>query len=146
MRLPVYKVVLLTLTLLFYAALSFGQNTSAPAKELKLPGRIYEKSALQKSYEIELARLKSEDRPENLQRIIEINSKLETLTGTGRTDFAEMNSRGEKGGIINLRIPFTTEGSITDDIQNTRIYTNSNRKVKGIAAAVEQRGSTAGKM
>lgn len=134
------------LTLLLYAALSFGQNTSAPGKEVNLPGRIYNKSSLQKSYETELGRLKSEDRPENLPRIIELNSKLEALTGTGRTDLAEMNSRGEKGGIINLRIPFTGEGSVTDDIQNTRIYTNPNRTVKGIAGSIEQRGSSAGKM
>lgn len=146
MGLPVYKGVFFALMLLSYAAISFGQNTSAPDKEVRLPGRIYDKSALQKSYESELGRLKSEDRPENLQRLIELNGRLEALTGTGRTDLAEMNSRGEKGGMINLRIPFTVGGSVNDDIQNTRIYTNPNRNVKGIAATVEQRGSTAGKM
>ncbi|MBE2217592.1 MAG: T9SS type A sorting domain-containing protein [Ignavibacteria bacterium] len=146
MGLPVYKVVLFALLVLLYTALSFGQNTSDSRKESKLPGRKYEKSPLQQSYETELNRLKYEDRSENIPKMIEINSKLESLTGTGRTDLTEIGSRGEKGGIISLRPPFTGEGALTDDIQNTRIYTNSNRTVKGIASSIEQRGSTAGKM
>ena len=146
MGLPVYKVVLFVLIVLIYTALSFGQNTSEPRKETKLLGRVYEKSSQQLSYERELNRLKQEDRAENTSKIIEINGKLEALTGNGRTDLVQINSRGEKGGIISLQPPFTSESSVTDDIQNTRIYTNPNRTVKGIAASIEQRGSTAGKM
>ncbi|NOS86147.1 MAG: T9SS type A sorting domain-containing protein [Ignavibacteria bacterium] len=48
------------------------------------------------------------------------------------------------GSLINFNPP--SMGGFTDDIQNTRIYTDGNRKIKGIAAAIEQRGSTAGKL
>lgn len=146
MGLPVYKIVLFALLLLMYTALSFGQNTSAPRKETKLPGRVYEKSSLQLSYERGLNRLKQEDRVENISKIVELNGKLESLTGNGRTDLVQINSRGEKGGMISFQPPFNNEGSVTDDIQNSRIYTDPNRKVKGIAASIEQRGLTAGKM
>lgn len=101
------------------------------------------KSQKQTEIENELIRLKKEDKSENLERIIELNKKLSEITGNISIQYGSAGNSSQFGLI---RFDQPSIGGFNDFIQNTRIYTNPNRKIKGIAAAIEQRGSTAGKL
>ena len=117
------------------------------SQNTKVPGNFVtdvKKSDKQIEIESELKRLKKQDETENLSKIIELNKQLEKITGTGKTETGSLMDGNNYGSLINFHQP--SMGGFTDDIQNTRIYTDGNRKIKGIAAAIEQRGSTAGKL
>lgn len=103
----------------------------------------YHKSGKQIEIERELIRLKQEDRSENLAKIIELNKKLAEITGNTSIQYSS-NTNNSQFGLINFNYP--NAGGFNDFIQNTRIYSNTNRNIKGITAAIEQRGSTAGKI
>ncbi len=122
------------------ATITFAQNTTG---NFKTPVK-FKKSEKQLETEQELKRLKKQDKTENLKRIIELNKQLEKITGTGKTETGSLPDGNNYGSLINFQQP--SIGGFTDDIQNTRIFTDGNRKIKGIAAAIEQRGSTAGKL
>lgn len=117
------------------------------SQNTKVPGNLVtnvKKSDKQIEIESELKQLKKQDRTENLLRIIELNKQLEKITGTGKTETGSLQDGNNYGSLINFNPP--SMGGFTDEIQNSRIYTNGSRKIKGIAAAIEQRGSTAGKL
>ena len=118
----------------------YAQNTTG---NFETPVR-FKKSENQVEIEQELKRLKKQDRAENLTKIIELNRQLEEITGTGKTETGSLQDGNNYGSLITFHQP--SMGGFTDDIRNTRIYTDGNRKIKGIAAAIEQRGSTAGKL
>lgn len=118
----------------------YSQNTK---NSLETPV-TFKKSEKQLEVEQELKRLKKQDKTENLPRIIELNKQLEKITGTGNTETGSLKNGNSYGSLINLHKP--TGSGFNDEIQNSRIYTNGSRKIKGIAAAIEQRGSTAGKL
>lgn len=122
------------------AAEPCAQNTK---NNFDTPHKL-EKSEKQVEIENELKRLKKQDNPENLPRLIELNIQLEKITGSGKTETGSLTDGNDYGALINFHQP--SMGGFTDDIQNTRIYTNGSRKIKGIACAIEQRGSTAGKL
>lgn len=125
----------------FFAATNpYAQNTKS---NLVAPV-TFKKSEKQAEVEQELKRLKKQDKSENLSKIIELNRQLEKITGTGKTETGSLMDGINYGSLINFHQP--SMGGNTDDIQNTRIYTDGNRKIKGIAGAIEQRGSTAGKL
>ncbi|HMQ80079.1 MAG TPA: hypothetical protein PKD94_10975, partial [Ignavibacteria bacterium] len=122
------------------ATVPFAQNTMGNSETQV----TFRKSEKQVEIEQELKRLKKQDKIENLSKIIELNRQLERITGTGNTETGSLQDGNNYGTLINFHQP--SMGGFTDDIQNTRIYTDGNGKIKGIAAAIEQRGSTAGKL
>lgn len=136
-----FYVILLIICIFCSGEIIYSQNTNG-TQDVQLS---VTKSIEQTKIEAELNKLKKEDRAENLSGIIELNSKLEKITGTGRIEMGSLINTGNYGSLIRFN-PQPGTGGFTDDITNTRIYTNDNRKIKGIAAAIEQRGSTAGKL
>lgn len=127
------------LLILFFIIAINAQNTRRNSEN---PG-ISQKSAEQTETERELKRLKQEDNPDNLEKIIALNKKLGEITGNSSIQYSSGNNKTQFG-LINFNSLST--GGYNDFIQNTRIYSNPNRNIKGIAAAIEQRGSTAGKI
>ncbi|MEO8514110.1 MAG: T9SS type A sorting domain-containing protein [Ignavibacteria bacterium] len=119
-------------------------NSQNTASRNETPARVV-KSTEQLKIENEIIKLKHEDRIENLPRILELNSQLGKITGTGRVEMGSILSGNNYGSLVRFNEGPST-GGFTDEIQNTRIFTNDNRKIKGIAATIEQRGSTAGKI
>ena len=122
------------------STVTYAQNTTS---NIETPV-TFKKSEKQVELEQELKRLKKQDKTENLSKIIELNRQLEKITCTGKTETGSLQDGNNYGSLITFHQ--STMGGFTDDIQNTRIYTNGSRKIKGIAGAIEQRGSTAGKL
>ncbi len=137
-----FYVILHSLALLvLFQSYCISQNTTG--KKVSSIQSI--KSEKQLKIENELKKLKHEDKTENLVKIIELNSHLEKITGSGKTEMGCLIKENNYGSLIRFSTQ-PSSGGFTDDITNTRIYTNDNRKIKGIAAAIEQRGATAGKI
>lgn len=125
--------------------LAFGSITG---QDTRNPGRMSStsvKTEKQLKIESELKKLKKEDNSANLSRILELNSQLESMTGYSKTEYGSLINIEGYGSNPGLKgAPFA--GGSTDDIQNTVIYSNPNRKIKCLAAAIEQRGPTAGRI
>lgn len=131
-----YEILILSVILIFSV---YSQNT----RNIIFENVQLNKPLQQIEIENELNRLKKEDRSENLNRIIELNKELDKITGNNSIQYAGIKNSSKYGSVtFNKPEP----GGNNDFIQNTRIYTNENRKIKGIAAAIEQRGSAAGKI
>ena len=141
MCIKIYVFVFLFLNFGIFLGTAHSQNTNGKDQtNVKLV-----KSQKQSNIENEIKRLKHEDRIENLTRLLELNTQLEKITGSGRTQLGSIIKESNFGSLIRFN-DSPASGGFTDDIQNTRIYSNPNRKIKGIAGAIEQRGSTAGKL
>lgn len=124
----------------FLSAVSYPQNTKVQGNSSK----SMMKSDKQVKVERELKELKKQDKYENLTKIIELNKQLEKITGSGKTETGSLTDGNDYGALINFHQP--SMDGFTDDIKNTRIFTDGNRKIKGIASVIEQRGATAGKL
>jgi hypothetical protein len=98
------------------------------------------KTVQQLQLESELNRIKREDNSGNQYRIFELNSRLETLTGQNIS--VQSPQSGGQFKYVNSPVPFLGNN---DFIQNRVLYSNP-ATIVGIAAAIEQRGSSAGKI
>lgn len=86
-----------------------------------------------------IKQLKENDSPENKEELIKLEEELAKLRG----EASVITSPSPTGAIL-TRVPENSAASIS--IDNNRIYNNPNSTIKGIATAVEQRGSSAGKI
>jgi len=134
---------LVSLVLIIMVSTHFcAQDTRNP---VLAPVKNQKRSAEQIKIETELKKLKKEDKASNLEKLLELNLQLDKLTGSSKTAMGSLLNTGNYGSnLIMMDIP--SSGGFSDDIQNTIIYSNKNRKIKAIAAAIEQRGPTAGKL
>lgn len=135
-----YGFLLIIFIFTHFSSMAVSQDTKL--KDLK--SHRFKKTDAQHDLENEIKELKKQDKFENLPRIIELNKELEEINGTGKTESGSIFNGNNNDRLVNFNLPSYV--GINDDIQNTRIYTNSSRNIKGIAGAIEQRGSTAGKL
>ncbi|MBZ0204572.1 MAG: T9SS type A sorting domain-containing protein [Ignavibacteria bacterium] len=131
--------------ILFFAVLLlresiYAQNINKNVTEEKALNSELIKSDKQKSIEAELTRLKHEDNSANLGRMLQLNTELEQLTGNNSTLPSPVS-----GGVLRYVEKPEVFSNSTEFINNKLIYNNAGQ-VRVIAGAVEQRGSTAGKI
>ena len=98
------------------------------------------KSSEQQQIEAEITRLKREDNPANISRILELNGRLEEINPVNRTITIPYTG----GGMRYNSMPLSTESG-GDFVSNARIFSNPG-EVRGIAACIEQRGANAGRI
>lgn len=115
-------------TLLFISSLAYSANH--PAGNIKRSEQIL--------IENRISALKHEDKPENVSRIVQLNTRLEQLTGINRTIFTPYS--GGEFRFEEMPVPFES-----DFINNIKIFSNPGQ-IRGITACIEQRGPTAGKI
>jgi Secretion system C-terminal sorting domain len=141
MRCTVYRI----LSVLIFIMLAFGTILGQDMRNNGIMRQRSAKPEKQVKIENELKRLKKEDNSANLSRIIELNKQLEALTGNSKTEYGSLINSNAYGSNWNMKSA-PLAGGFADDIQNTVIYSNPNRKIKCLAAAIEQRGPTAGRI
>jgi hypothetical protein len=116
-----------------------GSNSNDP-NDVSGVYTVRKKTQTQQNLENEILELKKEDNPANRERILQLNSQLENLTGYSSTKFTPYNG-GRIVPAVNPNPPF-----LNDNINNIRIYNNTDRTIKGIATFTEQRGANTGRI
>ena len=96
------------------------------------------KSSEQQQIEAEITRLKREDNPANISRILELNGRLEEINPVNRTITIPYTG----GGMRYNSMPLSTESG-GDFVNNARIFSNPG-EVRGIAACIEQEAQMQG--
>jgi len=121
---------ILILTFILSSAFSFAAGLSAENF----------KSAEQIQIEKEISGLKHQDKPENITKILELNHRHEEISGSSCTVISTYS-----GGEFHSSAPQPPFEYNPDFVNNTTIFSNPGQ-IRGVAACVEQRGATAGKI
>ncbi len=98
------------------------------------------KSSGQLQLEEGISALKKQDSPGNISKILTLNSQLEQMTGMNHTTSPSYN-----GAVFRGAAPLPPFAYNPDFVNNTKIFSNPG-EIRGVAACIEQRGATAGKI